>query len=83
MCNRQVPALVDTGAQISTISLELIKAVHLQSLIQNTNRNICSVSGHIVKGIGEAFITIELEEQPFSGTFLVVEPLSLSSNTRS
>ena len=50
--------LIDTGAQISTMTFDMVRTLTLQSKMSKTLRSIRSVCGSVVKGIGEVFITI-------------------------
>ena len=65
--------LIDTGAQISTMTFDMVRTLTLQSKMSKTLRSIRSVCGSVVKGIGEVFITISHPNlDPIRARFLVI-----------
>lgn len=71
---QKVPALFDTGAQISTMSLKLADALGLSKTMKQTTKAVRSVSNHIVHGVGEAFTSIKVDKlKPVDSHFLVVD----------
>ena len=58
IANREMDVLIDTGAQVSTISKSLCDELGLTCKIRQTARSIRAVSGDIVKGIGDVYAPI-------------------------
>ena len=69
----EISGLLDSGAQTSTICQSLCNELGLNAWIKSTMKSIRGVSGDIVKGIGEVYVTLRCEgQQPVSVSLLVI-----------
>ena len=66
-------ALIDTGAEINTIDLRLIKDLKIESFIINDNLCLFGPSNNRIKSLGKIKIHIIIEEREFELEFRVVE----------
>ena len=65
-------ALIDTGAQVSTMTQELCRKLGLSSWVRNSCRAIRSVTGNVVKGIGEVYAPIQFEPDVTCTAFFLI-----------
>lgn len=73
MCGVSQQALIDSGAQISTITKELCDQLGLITRIRTTMKSIRAVNDDIVKGIGEFYTNIQCaDHEPIRATLLVI-----------
>lgn len=67
-----VPFLVDTGADCSLITLQVIQRICCE--VKGTRSALNSASGHSINVIGEARISLIMGEQEYIHDFVVVAP---------
>lgn len=70
--NKQLRMEVDTGAALCSISYADYKALHIDSKIFNTNVQMKTYTGEIIKPKGVCYVSCQYKETQFSGKLFVI-----------